>query len=107
MVELAQAMGISESQIYRVRQGKRGINQKFIIGAIKAFPGYKLDDLLYAQGTDGRETPDRPDDEAKDQIMNLLLRHPDMGYEKIGSIVHCSRQRVHLRGFLISTIMSC
>ncbi len=45
--ELAQAMGISVSQIYRVRQGKRPINQKFIIGAIKAFPGYKLDDLFY------------------------------------------------------------
>jgi hypothetical protein len=40
-------MGISVSQIYRVRQGKRPINQRFIIGAIKAFPGYKLDDLFY------------------------------------------------------------
>jgi len=28
--ELAQAMGISVSQIYRVREGKRHINQKFI-----------------------------------------------------------------------------
>ena len=45
--ELAQAMGISVSQIYRVREGKRHINQKFIVGAIKAFPGYKLDDLFY------------------------------------------------------------
>jgi len=45
--ELAQAMGISVSQIYRVREGKRNINQKFIIGATKAFPGYKLDDLFY------------------------------------------------------------
>ena len=45
--ELAQAMGISVSQIYRVREGKRNINQKFIIGAIKAFPGHKLDDLFY------------------------------------------------------------
>ena len=45
--ELAQAMGISVSQIYRVREGKRNINQKFIIGAIKAFPGYKFDDLFY------------------------------------------------------------
>ena len=45
--ELAQVMGISVSQIYRVREGKRSINQKFIIGAIKAFPGHKLDDLFY------------------------------------------------------------
>ena len=45
--ELAQAMGISVSQIYRVREGKRHINQKFIVGAIKAFPNHKLDDLFY------------------------------------------------------------
>ena len=45
--ELADAMGISVSQIYRVREGKRRINQKFIIGAIEAFHGYKFDDLFY------------------------------------------------------------
>ena len=45
--ELAQAMGISVTHIYRVRVGKRGINQKFIIGAMRASPGYKLDDLFY------------------------------------------------------------
>ena len=44
--ELAQAMGISVSQVYRVREGKRSINQSFIIGAARAFPGYKLDDLF-------------------------------------------------------------
>ncbi|MFC1983923.1 helix-turn-helix domain-containing protein [Chloroflexota bacterium] len=47
LTDLAQVMGISEGYIYKVRQGKRSINQKFIIGAIKAFPGYKLDDLFY------------------------------------------------------------
>ena len=47
LTELAQAMEISVSQVYRVREGKRRINQKFIIGAIKAFPGCKLDDLFY------------------------------------------------------------
>ena len=47
LVELARAMGISRSQIYRVRLGKRAINEKFIIGALKAFPGYRLDDLFY------------------------------------------------------------
>ena len=45
--ELARAMELSISQLYRVREGKRGINQKFIIGAKKAFPNYKLDDLFY------------------------------------------------------------
>ena len=45
--QLAQAMGISISQVYRVRDGKRGINQSFIVGAIKAFPGRKFDDLSY------------------------------------------------------------
>jgi hypothetical protein len=46
-------MGISISQIYRIREGKRKINQKFVIGAIKAFPGYKFDDLFYL-------TPEEP-----------------------------------------------
>ena len=45
--ELARAMGISVSQIYRVREGSRPINQKFIVGAAKAFPNHKLDDLFY------------------------------------------------------------
>ncbi len=45
--ELAQVMGISVSQIYRVREDKRSINQKFIIGATKAFPGRKFEDLFY------------------------------------------------------------
>lgn len=45
--ELARAMGLSVSQVYRVREGKRRINQKFIIGAKKAFPNYRLDDLFY------------------------------------------------------------
>lgn len=40
-------MGISVSQVYRVREGTRGINQKFIIGAIRAFPERRLGDLFY------------------------------------------------------------
>jgi hypothetical protein len=47
LTELARTMEISVSQIYRVREGKRSINQKFIIGAIKAFPEYTLADLFY------------------------------------------------------------
>ena len=45
--EMAQAMELSVSQVYRVREGKRGINQKFIIGAKKAFPNHRLEDLFY------------------------------------------------------------
>ncbi len=45
--ELARAMGISVSQLYRVRQGTRQINEKFIIGALKAVPRHKFDDLFY------------------------------------------------------------
>ena len=45
--ELAQAMGISVCQVYRVRSGKRNINQKFIVGALRAFPQFKFDELFY------------------------------------------------------------
>jgi len=45
--ELAKAMDISTSQIYRVRNGTRYVNQKFITGALRAFPQYKLDTLFY------------------------------------------------------------
>ena len=50
--EMAKAMGISISQIYRVREGKRGINQSFIIGAMRAFPERRLDDLFYLSAED-------------------------------------------------------
>ena len=56
LVEVARAMGISNSQIYRVKHGKRAINEKFIIGALKAFPGYRLDGLFYV-------APDGSDDD--------------------------------------------
>ncbi len=45
--DLASTMGLSVSQVYRVREGKRGINEKFIIGAKKAFPDHRLDELFY------------------------------------------------------------
>ena len=50
--DLARAMGLSVSQVYRVREGKRRINQKFIIGAKKAFPSYKLEELFYLDAGD-------------------------------------------------------
>lgn len=45
--ELAQAMGISVDQICRVQQGKHSIDEKFIIGALKAFPEYGIGHLFY------------------------------------------------------------
>ena len=58
--ELAQTMGISVSQIYRVREGKRPINQKFIVGALQAFPNCKLDDLFYlVPGSSNANYPDQ------------------------------------------------
>ncbi len=45
--QLALAMGIAPSQVYRVRRGQRPINEKFILGAVRAFPGYSLVDLFY------------------------------------------------------------
>ena len=52
LAEMAKAMGISVSQIYRVRDGKRGINQSFIAGAMRAFPERRLDDLFYLSDED-------------------------------------------------------
>ena len=52
--EMAHVMELSVSQVYRVREGKRHINQKFIVGAKKAFPSYGLDELFYL----GNEQPD-------------------------------------------------
>ena len=50
--ELAQAMGLSVSQVYRVRESKRSINQKFIIRAKKAFPSSRVNKLA-----DNADTP--------------------------------------------------
>ena len=47
LTDLAKAMDLSISQVYRVREGKRGINEKFFIGAKKAFPESRLDELFY------------------------------------------------------------
>jgi hypothetical protein len=55
---LAEAMCLSVSQVYRVREGKRGINHKFIIGAKIAFPEYKLDDLFYLTPKNPRRSPE-------------------------------------------------
>ncbi len=44
--ELARAMGVSESMLTRVRQGKFGITHRFITGARRAFPDKTLDELF-------------------------------------------------------------
>ena len=57
LTELAQVMGISVSQLYRVREGKRRINEKFILGAVKAFPQCRFSDLFYiARESDSSDT---------------------------------------------------
>ena len=57
--DLAKAMELSISQVYRVRMGKRGINEKFLIGAKKAFPEFRLDELFYFySGIDRDEKPE-------------------------------------------------
>ena len=53
LTELAGAMEISVSQLYRVREGKRRINEKFIVGAVKAFPQCRFSDLFYIAPEDG------------------------------------------------------
>ena len=47
LAELARTMEISKDLIYRVRRGDRSISERFILGATRAFPGYKLGDLFY------------------------------------------------------------
>ncbi|MFC2014446.1 helix-turn-helix domain-containing protein [Chloroflexota bacterium] len=45
--ELGQTMNISVNQLNGVHQGKYSINQRFIVGALKAFPEYNIGDLFY------------------------------------------------------------
>jgi hypothetical protein len=67
---LAREMDLSISQVYRVREGKRGINEKFIIGAKKAFPESPLDDLFYFEETGpARELVETPVAAGYDSVM--------------------------------------
>jgi len=63
--ELARVMGISVSQIYRVREGTCRINQKFVIGAMKAFPQYRLDELFYMAPEDEKSFSNRREEGTK------------------------------------------
>jgi len=104
--ELAQAMGISLAQIYRVRVGKRDIGEKSIIGAVKAFPGYKLDDLFYVVPDGSEMTDSRSDSGAEGNLVStqqprearrdeiVKLRKAGQTYEKIGRRFGISKERV-------------
>ncbi len=45
--KLASIIGVSVPQIYRIRQGKRRIHEKFIVGALVSFPQYTFEDMFY------------------------------------------------------------
>jgi hypothetical protein len=70
--ELARAMEISVSQIYRVREGERSINQKFIVGAIKAFPQYRLDELFYLAPQDKKPAAEKQTPESPQRTLERL-----------------------------------
>lgn len=44
---LADAMGMSEATVSLVRSNKREIGQRFIAGALRAFPSLSFDDLFW------------------------------------------------------------
>lgn len=45
--DLARTMKISLDEIYGVYEGKYTINERFIVGAIKALPEYNISHLFY------------------------------------------------------------
>ncbi len=47
--QLARAMGVSVSLVWRTQRGQRVINGAFIVGARRAFPGKTLDELFPAE----------------------------------------------------------
>jgi len=75
--ELARAMEISTCQIYKVKQDKRSINGKFIIGTVKPFPNIRwMSFSILAQRGHGMKTGNRND---LSKILNrcrCVLRKP-------------------------------
>ncbi len=75
VAELARAMGLSVSQIYRVREGMRRINQKFIVGALQAFPDHRMGQLFYVRhAVDDAPNPAGGDPQRQYQYMLNLCR---------------------------------
>jgi excisionase family DNA binding protein len=96
LFELAEAMGMTTYQVYRVRWGKGGISEKFIIGALQALPEYTLNDLFYvvpngsksegAANEAGREASSRRNEVVK-------LRNAGLSYAEIGRRLGISHER--------------
>jgi excisionase family DNA binding protein len=95
--EVARAMGMKPCQIYRVKQGKCGIGEKFITRALKAFPGYTLNDLFYVV-RDGDKKGETTKTAAvavasrRDEIVKL--NRAGASYAEIGYKLSISRERV-------------
>ena len=81
--KLARAMEISTGQIYKVKQGKRSINGKFIIGAIKALAEYSLDDLFYV-APEGQ--PVKTSNKLPDFRVYALQKYPELDEDLITMI---------------------
>jgi len=108
--ELALAMEVSRQIVYRVKKGECPINQTFIIGALKAFPGYQLDDLFYivpdgseaaesGGGLIAKENPvdiRQPIDARRGEIVRL--RNAGLTYAEIGSRFGITKERVRQIG---------
>ena len=95
--ELAKAMGISVSYIFRLKGGTRPIGRKFIIGAKKAFPEHKLDDLFYfvpdgSGNAVGTTEAGIGAGSRRDEIVKL--RNTGLSYAEIGCRFGISRGRV-------------
>jgi len=94
--EVAQAMGMNPRQIYRVRQGKCSISQKFITRALKAFPGYTLNDLFYVV-PDGSENEGTTNEAVmvtgsrRDEVVKL--KNAGLSYAEIGRRLCMSGER--------------
>ena len=76
--DLARAMGLSVSQVYRVREGKRGINEKFIVGAKKAFPDSRLDELFYFNS--GQSSGDMMETAVTSRYNHIVQRYTAMEF---------------------------
>lgn len=95
--EVAQALGMNPRQIYRVRQGKCSISEKFITRALKAFPGYTLNDLFYVV-PDGSENEGTTNEAVmvtgsrRDEVVKL--KNAGLSYAEIGRRLSMSGERV-------------
>ena len=76
--DLAKAMGLSVSQVYRVREGKRGINEKFIVGAKKASPDSRLDELFYFNS--GQSSGDMMETAVTSRYNHIVQRYTAMEF---------------------------